>query len=277
MKTISRRQFIENSGIGIAGLSLNPFGHKPGKSNTVIPFQLGIASYTFRKYSLEQTLEMAVRLNIKRLSLKSMHLPLESKAEEIKTAIEMCRKAGVEIYGGGVIYMNKKEEVDQAFSYAGTAGMKIIVGVPAHDLLGYTESLVKKTGIKVAIHNHGPGDEVYPSPESIYTRIKDLDKGIGICLDIGHTIRIGLDPAAEAKKYSSRLLDMHIKDVTAATAQGDTAEMGRGVIDLPAFFREIMKLGYSGTASFEYEKDENDVLPGLAESVGYTRGILASL
>ncbi|HLF35680.1 MAG TPA: sugar phosphate isomerase/epimerase [Cyclobacteriaceae bacterium] len=277
MKNISRREFIEKSGIGIAGLAISTQGNNQTKPKTAIPFQLGIASYTFRNYSLEKSLEMAVRLNIRRLSLKSMHLPLESTADDIKKAMDMCKKAGVEIYGAGVIYMNKKEEVDQAFNYAGMAGMKIIIGVPAHDLLAYTEQMVKKTGIKVAIHNHGPGDEVYPSPESIYSRIKDLDKGIGICLDIGHTIRIGLNPATEAKKYAGRLLDMHIKDVTAATAEGDTAEMGRGVIDLPAFFREITKLGFSGTASFEYEKDENDVLPGLAESVGYTRGILAML
>jgi sugar phosphate isomerase/epimerase len=277
MKNITRREFIENSGIGIAGLAISTPGYRPAMPKLAIPFQLGIASYTFRNYSLEKTLEMAVRLNIRRLSLKSMHLPLESTADDIKKAMDICRKAGVEIYGAGVIYMNKKEEVDQAFSYAGMAGMKIIIGVPAHDLLVYTEQMVKKTGIKVAIHNHGPGDEVYPSPESIYSRIKDLDKGIGICLDIGHTIRIGLNPATEAKKYADRLLDMHIKDVTAGTAEGDTAEMGRGVIDLPAFFREITKLGFSGTAGFEYEKDENDVLPGLAESVGYTRGILATL
>jgi sugar phosphate isomerase/epimerase len=155
--------------------------------------------------------------------------------------------------------------------------MKIIIGVPAHDLLGYVESFVKKTGIRVAIHNHGPGDDVYPSPQSVFDLIKDLDHGIGLCLDIGHTARMGLDPAGEARKYMNRLLDMHIKDITSAKAEGDTIEMGRGVIDLPSFFREITKGGYTGTASFEFEKDENDVMPGLAESVGYVRGILASI
>jgi sugar phosphate isomerase/epimerase len=211
MKNISRRKFIEKSGIGAAGFTFFPLTRHQVKAMAV-PFQLGIASYTFRKYSLEQSLEMAVRLNIRKMSLKSMHLPLESTAGEINAAMEKCRTAGVEIYGAGVIYMNKKEEVDQAFNYAKTAGMKVIVGVPAHDLLSYTETWVKKTGIGVAIHNHGPGDEVYPSPASVYDRIKDLDHRIGLCIDIGHTARIGLDPAAEARKYKDRLLDLHIKD-----------------------------------------------------------------
>ena len=37
----------------------------------------------------------------------------------------------------------------------------------------------------------------------------------------------------------------------------------------------LKKINYKYTASFEFEKDKNDLLPGLAESVGYVRGILA--
>ena len=36
-------------------------------------------------------------------------------------------------------------------------------------------------------------------------------------------------------------------------------------------------MGYRGTAAFEYEKDGRDPLAGLAESVGYVRGVLAGL
>ena len=88
---------------------------------------------------------------------------------------------------------------------------------------------------------------------------------------------MGLDPAVEAKKYMPRILDMHIKDETSPTADGDTVEMGRGIIDLVSFFKTLIKEGYSGTASFEFEKDPDDVMPGLSESVGYTKGILAAI
>ena len=33
----------------------------------------------------------------------------------------------------------------------------------------------------------------------------------------------------------------------------------------------------AGIVSFEHEKDDNDPLPGVAESVGYVRGVLAAL
>jgi inosose dehydratase len=176
-----------------------------------------------------------------------------------------------------VIYMKSKEEVDQAFTYAKNAGMPMIIGVPNHDLLAYTNEKIKQTGIKVAIHNHGPGDEVYPSPQSIYEKIKNLDPRFGMCLDIGHTQRIGLDPTKEAEKYFDRLFDIHIKDVSSSTPEGDTVEIGRGVIDIPVFLKILIKKGYQGVVAFEYEKDENDPMPGLCESVGYVKGCLKML
>ena len=53
--------------------------------------------------------------------------------------------------------------------------------------------------------------------------------------------------------------------------------MGRGVIDIPFVIRSLVKIGYAGIASFEYEKDSSDPLAGLAESVGYARGVMAAI
>ncbi len=104
-----------------------------------------------------------------------------------------------------------------------------------------------------------------------------MDKRVGQCLDVGHCQRAGIDPAEAAQACAPRLLDVHLKDVTASTKEGTYLEMGRGVIDVPRFLRTLVKLGFRGTASFEYEKDGQDPLPGLAESVGYVRGVLATL
>ena len=173
--------------------------------------------------------------------------------------------------------MKSKADVDQAFEYAKNAGMSLIVGVPEHDLLSYTNDKIKQYDIKVAIHNHGPGDKVYPSPESVFEKIKDLDPPFGLCMDIGHTERIGVDPSEAAKAYFSRLFDVHIKDVTSATTDGETTEIGRGVIDIPKFLKTLVDKKYDGVVAFEYEKDEDDPMPGLCESVGYVKGCLASL
>lgn len=238
--------------------------------------RLGMASYSFRAFNLDETIAMTVRLGLKRLSVKSMHLPLENSSDQIRAAAAKIRAAGLEPYAGGVIYMAKEAEVEQAFAYARAAGMEMIVGVPDHGLLPLVEKKVKQYDLKLAIHNHGPTDKVYPSPQSADDLIHGLDPRIGLCLDVGHTQRCGIDPAEAAEKCFDRLLDVHIKDVTAATAEGATLEAGRGIVDLPKFLATLRRLKYTGTVSLEYEKDEKDPLPGAAESIGYFRGILAA-
>jgi inosose dehydratase len=280
MKT--RRDFIKLSGAGLVGTAafkINPDAQWSNKAmgHTTIPFELGIASYTFRKFNLEDTLAMTQRLAIKNIAFKSYHLPLDAAREEINTTVASVEKAGLNLYGGGVIYMKNESEVNQAFDYAGMAGMKVIIGSPNHEFLSLVEKKVKEYNIKVAIHNHGPGDELYPTLESIYVRIKDLDPRIGICHDIGHTQRYGEDPVKDTEKYFSRVLDVHLKDVTESSSKGTNCEIGRGVIDIPGILAVLVKNNYNGIASFEYEKDENDPLPGLAESVGYIRGVLKML
>ena len=278
----TRRNFLKSSGL-ILTSSMVPMACKDqAKTNTeALPeskeIPLGIASYSFRKYSLEESISMSNRLGIKYLALKSMHMPLDWNSDQIKEAAGKVRQAGIELYGAGVIYMNSEEEVKQAFEYAKHAGMKVIIGVPKHELLDLTEEKIKNYDIKVAIHNHGPGDDLYPSPESVIEKIKNRDPRFGLCMDIGHTQRIGLDPAVESQKYMDRLLDVHRKDVTASTAEGETVEIGRGVIDIPAFLSVLIKNNYDGIVSFEYEKDEDDVLPGISESIGYVRGVLDTL
>jgi sugar phosphate isomerase/epimerase len=206
-----------------------------------------------------------------------MHMPLESSDEEIRSIREKVDKAGLSLYGAGVIYMKTAEEVENAFRYAKAANIDVIIGVPNHDLLKLVETKVKETNIKLAIHNHGPGDEVYPTPEVVYDKIKSLDSRIGLCIDIGHVKRLGLDPVKNIHKYADRLYDVHLKDVDIAAAEGMSVEFGRGVIDIPAVLKALKEIKYTGVMALEFEKDAKDVLPGLSECVGYTHGALDSL
>jgi len=280
MNKHSRRTFLQTSALGLVAAGSAPVLSAcagTGKEKQVkseILFQLAIASYTFRKFTLEDTLAMTARLAIKNIAFKSFHLPLESTPEQIAEAVKKVHAAGLNLYGGGVIYMNNEAEMNQAFEYAKNAGMKVIIGAPAHELLPQVEQKVKDYDIKLAIHNHGPGDNLYPTAASIIEKIGDMDPRMGICLDIGHTVRVGGDPVKDVEAWPDRILDVHIKDESEAVPDGQTIEIGRGVIDIPAFLRTLVKIGYKGMLSFEFEKDEDDPLPGLAESVGYVRGVL---
>ncbi len=289
MKKISRRKFFGDSGKALAGAAViaGPGGRgrtagtssdsASARNGSPAGFELGLASYTCREFDLETAIAMAQRVGLGRICLKDMHLPLTSAKEEIEAAVRKIRAAGLVPYGCGVVYMKSPEEVERSFAYAAAGGMEVIVGVPEHALLPLVERKVGETGIRLAIHNHGPGDRVYPTPQSAYERIKAMDLRVGLCLDVGHSMRSGIDPSTAARECADRLIDVHLKDVSAATREGSTVEMGRGVIDIPKFLRTLADLGFRGTASFEHEKDGKDPLPGLAESVGYARGVLRTI
>jgi hypothetical protein len=227
MRKTSRRDFLKRTGRGAAAAALVPgvatsllSCRTKDKAQKGEGLRLGMASYTFREFGLEETLSMTQRLGLPCIAFKSFHLP---------------------------------------------------------EMIPLVEEKIKHYDIKVAIHNHGPGDDLYPTPQSAYDRIRGLDPRFGLCVDVGHTQRSGVDPAASIRKLADRVLDVHIKDVTAATAEGRTVEIGRGVIDIPAVCRTLLEIGFSGAVSFEFEKDGKDPLPGVAESVGYVRGVLAAL
>ena len=277
-QSVTRRQFVSAAGAAAATAAVFPsLSCADEQKAEEVPFELGLASYTTRKFTLDETIEMARRLDLKNVCLKSFHLPMDATPDECAAVAKKCKDAGLNLYGGGVITMKTEADVDQAFDYAKAAGMSVIVGVPYPEVLPLVDRKVKEYDIKVAIHNHGPGDKVYPTPESAIERVKDLDRRIGLCIDIGHTVRIGADPIQDVVRFADRLHDLHIKDVSAAAKEGKTLEIGRGVIDIPAFLKALIGSGYSGIASFEYEKDGDDPLPGLAESVGYVRGVLAAI
>lgn len=278
-----RRKFLKFGAAGVlaAAFPVGSSGPAPSGARTperrAVRFGLGLASYTFREFSLQRTIEMTKRLALDRLVLKSMHLPLESPGAEVAAAARMVRASGLNLYGCGVVYMTNPPEVEQGFRYAQAAGLRMIIGAPDPELLDLVEKKVREFDIQLAIHNHGPEDKLYPTPASVYDRIRKLDRRVGLCIDIGHSMRAGVDPSHAAQDCADRVLDFHVKDVTSATQDGQTVEMGRGVIDLPKLVRTLVKLGYAGTLAFEFEKDEKDPLPGVAESVGYLRGLLAAL
>jgi inosose dehydratase len=272
----TRRDFVKKGVMGaLAGAVIPMVGNaqslqKKGKDDI---FKLGVAGYSFVHFKLEEALKMMKKVDVNYLCIKDFHLPYNSTAEQISAFHQQLKESNVTGYAVGPIYAKTEQEIDAAFDYAKRVGVKLIVGIPKHEDLPYLEKKVKEYDIKYAIHNHGPEDKLYPTAESIYERIKNLDPRIGICFDMGHNKRANHDSVADLGKYIKRIFDIHLKNVTAATAEGKTCELGRGVIDIPAFVKMLRKSGYAGSCSLEYEKDMKDPLAGIAESVGYFKGV----
>jgi sugar phosphate isomerase/epimerase len=283
----TRRHFIKTAGLGLAAAAFASTASRASAQAGAAPaaktragraMRLGLASYTLRKFDYEEiVLPFMRRIGLAHAALKDFHLPLTASDGQIRAAVAKAKALGVTIYGCGVVYMKTPAAVERAFEYASTAGFDMIIGAPNVDLLPLAEKKVKETNVKLAIHNHGPDNPLYSSPLDAHALIKDMDARMGLCIDIGHVQRLAQDPVAVFNATVDRVLDVHIKDVSASSKAGKTVEVGRGVIDIPAFLRTVVAHDYAGVLGFEHEKDPDDPFAGLAESIGHTRGVLNAI
>lgn len=277
----ARREFLQKGFFGISGLALASTFQLEAQATTLVKkgkedgFHLGVAGYSFVNFKLDESLSMMKRMDIKYLCIKDFHLPFKSTAAEISNFHEKLKQSGVTGYAVGPIYTNSIKAIDDAFDYAKRVGVNLIIGIPNKEDLTYLSNKTKETGIRFAIHNHGPEDKLYPNATVIYNLIKDLDANLGMCFDMGHDTRDGQDAIKDLQQYHKRIFDIHLKNVTSATAEGTTCELGRGVIHIPLFIKALRKVNYSGKCSLEHEKDMENPLAGLAESTGYFKGVCA--
>jgi sugar phosphate isomerase/epimerase len=281
---ISRRSFVQ-SGALIAGafaapVALPAFADPLPSALKPSPLKLGIATYTFRDFTRAQMLGFLKQLEVTSINCKDAkdHLPA-NPAEEAK-ALEDYKAAGVTLHAAGTIYFPKDEDDDirAKFEYCRIAGIKVIVaGDPKPEVLPRIEKFVKEYDIRLAIHNHGPEDKVWPSPLNVFEAVKGMDARMGCCIDIGHCVRAGTDVVEAIHTVGPRLFNMHAKDLASFASKESQVAVGRGIIPFHEMFEALIKTHYAGFIDLEYEIHENDPMPGVIESMSYMRGLLAGM
>lgn len=271
----SRRNFL---GAATAALAAS----RAGFSATVEPageFKLGVASYSLRKFSRAQAIPMLKALKVKYVNIKDFHLALDSTPDQIREARKEFEDAGLIIEGGGNISFAKDDEKDirSKFEYARLAGMPLIVCAPTHVTLPKLEAFVKEYNIKIAVHNHGPEDKQFPTPQSVLEVVKHMDPRCGLCIDIGHTARTGVDVVEAVRLAGPRLHSMHTKDLADTKSRDSQCDVGDGVLPIVGIFKQLHKMNYTGGVMLEYEIHETDPMPGMQRSLAYMRGVMAGL
>ncbi len=292
---LPRRRFLATAAASVAGASLGvaalphlarAVAARPGAGasdatdtvdNAATALRLGIASYSLRKFSLEKTLEMAKALRTPYINFKSVHIPYEKSPQELAAIRKQIEDAGFQIVGGGTIDFNKDtdEDVGRLFAYAKAAGMPTIVCTCMPPVVPRLEKFAKQYDIKVAIHNHGPEDKHFPSPYDVLAAVKSMDPRVGLCIDIGHTVRTGTDVVKSILDAGPRVLDMHVKDLRDLKARDSQCIVGEGAMPIAEIFRALERVRFGGFVNLEYEIDADDPLPGMKQSFAYMRGVLA--
>jgi sugar phosphate isomerase/epimerase len=245
------------------------------------PVRIGMCSYTFRNFDRAQLIASLKQLNISTINLKDVkdHLPSTSVTDE-QTALDAYKAAGITPTAVGTVYFSKDEDDDirSKFEYAKRAGVKVIVaGDPTPEVLPRIERFVKEYDIVVGIHNHGPEDKVWKSPLDVLKAVHGMDVRMGCCIDVGHTMRAGVDPLDAIRAAGPRLHDMHMKDLAQRNVKESQVAVGRGLMPVREIFAELAKMRYPGYVDLEYEIHADDPMPGVIESIAYERGVLAGM
>ena len=281
--SLTRRTLLRTGALATAATFLPAESQSPAhlpapSAATALPIRLGIASYTFRNFDSTHLVDFMHQLKTPYLNLKDKHLPM-TPLDQVAAKAAEYRAAGFTLTAAGNVTFAKDEDDDirAKFEYIKAAGIPVIVCAPTHENLRRLEKFVKEYDIKLAIHNHGPEDKNFPSPFDVLSAVKNLDQRIGLCIDLGHSLRAGADVVAAIHAAGPRLYDVHIKDLADATAKESQVAVGEGVMPVRAVFQALIQTKYRGNVDLEYEIHGDDPMPGVVESFAYMRGVLAGM
>jgi sugar phosphate isomerase/epimerase len=273
---INRRSFVTATGAWLGLKGTLAFSASKSTSSDI---RLGVASYSLRKLSRVQAIAAVKELKTPFVNIKEFHLPYNSTPDALEAGRKEFEDAGLKIVGGGTISLREDSDDDirKYFEYARRSGMPLIVVAPTQQTVPRIERFVKEYDIKAAIHNHGPEDKFFPGPRDALKVVKNLDPRVGLCIDLGHTARTGVDVVQALAEAGPRLLDIHIKDLRSLSKSDSQCRVGEGAMPVPAIFKQLHKINYRGCVNLEYEIDAENPLPGMIQSFAYMRGVLDGL
>jgi len=164
------------------------------------------------------------------------------------------------------------------FEIAKHMGAKLVTTEPPLNLWDGIDSLAGVYGMKVAIHEHWKGVSHYWNPDTVLLALKG-HPNFGVCADLGHWPKSGINPLEALKKLSGHILVVHLKDIAAYNDPTlKDVPVGKGIVDFPAVFAELKKQGFKGYIYIERDaEDKPSNLPSVIETVKYYNAAIAQL
>ncbi|VTR94952.1 Sugar phosphate isomerase/epimerase OS=Singulisphaera acidiphila (strain ATCC BAA-1392 / DSM 18658 / VKM B-2454 / MOB10) GN=Sinac_6399 PE=4 SV=1: AP_endonuc_2 [Gemmata massiliana] len=250
-------------------------------------FVVGVQTYTFRNFDLEQMLKRTKELGLKSGEFYAKHIPIESQPEKLKAILALCKEYDVTPKGFGVVGFSKDHDANKKlFEFGKSIGVQYLSADPSMDSFDSLDKLCEEYKIAIAIHPHGPvgGGKRHRwwSAEQILKAVKDHHKLIGTCLDTGHLIRMAtlgekLDPAEQVKVMGDRNFALHLKDhdnkKDTDVPFGDSA----GVLDVSAVLKALKAVKFTGHVAIEYEANADNPSPDMKKCVAFIKESAAKI
>jgi sugar phosphate isomerase/epimerase len=151
--------------------------------------------------------------------------------------------------------------------------MQHLVAEPEKDSWDMLDSLAGVYKIKIAIHEHAKGKSQYWHPDSVIAAMKD-NPNFGVCADLGHWERSGLNPVECLKKLEGNILGVHLKDIHQSNnPDANDVVIGKGVINFPAIIDEFKRQQFKGVIHVECEHKMENNLAEVIEGKNYFEGL----
>jgi sugar phosphate isomerase/epimerase len=165
----------------------------------------------------------------------------------------------------------------QVFEFAKKLGVRAITIEPSPDQIDLIDKLIKEYGIAAGIHCHpkraSKPDYKLWDPAYVFSLVKHCDPRFGVCADVGHWTRSGVDAVAGLKIFEGRVISVHLKDIIeSGNPDAGDLPLGLGVTNVKGILRELRRQKFDGNISIEYERDWENTVPDIAQCVGYVRG-----
>lgn len=258
-------------------ISIFTFSCSNKKKETPSNIKIGVALYSFNKFSFVDAVEKAKSADVNLVEGFSFHelggqfgtkrlLDLsDEEVGQLKKTLDSTKMTMPSIYADA----KTLEEWKHLFDQAKKIGLKFMVGEPDPQFLDDINRMAGQYQMKFAIHGHAKGLSKYWHPDSALAAIKDREN-LKICADIGHWVRSGLDPVECLKKVEGNVISVHVKDLDSfGNLNATDVNISTGVIDYPKIFEELKRQQFDGYVFIECEHDWEDNLKDVKESVNY--------
>ena len=197
--------------------------------------------------------------------------------DEIAAVKAQLAKYNIRPVAFGVTGLGKDDAANRkTFAFCKKMGIGTITSEPDPAAMDAIEKLVQEYDIRVAIHNHPRRNDdpnyQYWNPDYVLSLVKNRDKRIGSCADIGHWVRSGIKPTDALRKLGGRVLNVHMKDLNVFAPDGHDIPFGTGVSDIRAVLNHLRRQKFDGNISIEYEYNWENNVPDIAQCIGFVRG-----
>lgn len=244
--------------------------------------EVGVALYSFHPFTFSEGLKKSGDAGAKIVEGFFFHklggdygnrVMADLSEDEIRRLKKVIANSGVEVrslYAGG----KSIEDWDRLFYICRELGGDFLVGEPEPKIWDELNELAGKYKMKVAIHEHAKGRSRFWHPDSVLVALNGRTN-FGVCADLGHWARSGLNPVECLQKLAGHIISIHAKDVDeSGNTDANDVRLGDGVIPYGDVVEELKRQQFTGPVYIECEHDPENNLEDVKYSIEYIRQLI---